>query len=125
MQNAIHFRRSFARMVAPPGVGKAKGIGAAAFKTGAVSGSERCHFIEKKQFCIAITHDRAFSVFEAQHATNPLARGPSFGGMQEAGLPVVDFTAPIAIEQSALLCGDDGSVGADPVLKGPRHWLIQ
>lgn len=55
-----------------PGGFKAPGIGAPAFKTGAVTGREGCGFVQEEDLCVPVRcHHGAFAASEFQYAGDP------------------------------------------------------
>lgn len=50
---------------------------AAAFKAGTMAGGQRCHFIKKEQFRVAVSPDLALAALEFTQANDPAPRRPA------------------------------------------------
>ena len=97
LQHHVHFGRvrNRAALRLRPFLGEQLCVRAAAFEAGSVTGRERRHLVEEEQRGIAVAPDRVMPVLEAQHAADPLPRGPA---ALAQGL-VVAMKAPAAIAE--------------------------
>src|SRR5438270_7565695 len=116
LQHAVHFVDigKCAALGLRPLLGKRCRVGAAAFETGAMTGSKRRDFVEKEQVRVAVPPDLVPPSLERQHATDPLPRGPA----PFAQCLVVAMKAPaaIAVQRAARRRGDQLAEWRDAVL---------
>jgi len=90
-----------------------------AFEAGPVTGGERGHLVEKKQFAIAVAPHLAVAIVEFETAADPLLRRPA--PCAKLVVPIVQSPAAIAHEQSARRIGEQSAKRIDAVLQGHRR----
>ena len=93
------------------------GIGTTTLETGAVSGGQRRHLVEKEKFGIARAHYRPVTVVESKPAANPLLAGPASPRVKQPGCRIVNPATTIAHYGAPRRHCDDLAIRQNPVLQ--------
>jgi hypothetical protein len=119
VQTFVHRGGASARLSAREQRGELFRLLAPAFEAGPVTGGERGHLVEKKQFAIAVAPYLAVAIVEFETAADPLLRRPA--PCAKLAVPIVQSPAAIAHEQSARRIGEQSAKRIDAVLQGHRR----